>query len=101
DNRPPLLRLTGIINPDPTANRTFVTVILSRETSVNNRHRLFGIGVVNGEVAAFQNLQTERRKIVIRDRLEVSPGPIAVRRIVLTVRFILALARKGHAKAIA
>ena len=64
---------------------------LSRETGINNRHRLFVIVVVNGEVAAFQNLKTERRKVVIRDGFEVAPRAIPVRHIILTINFIFDL----------
>ena len=74
--------------------------MLARKTRVHNRDRLFCVGIVHREIAAFQNLQPECRKIVIGYGFKVSAGPIAVGKVILTVNFVLAAAGKRHSEPI-
>src|SRR5262249_49201526 len=98
DNGPPRLRFTGIINPNASPDRAFVAPIFSRETGIDDRHRLFGVRIINSEVTAFQYLQPERPKIIVRNEFVVSARSIAVLEIVLAVHLVLTLAIKGHPK---
>ena len=72
--------------------RALVAPIFSRETRVHDCDRLFRIAVVDREIAAFENLQTERREITVGDRFEIAARTIAIGQIFLPIDFVLALA---------
>src|SRR5205823_3155202 len=99
DDGSPRLWVARIENSNPVTDRAFTTIIFSRKTGVYQRDWLFCVGVINGEVAAFQDFQTEGGKIIVRDRFKVAPRPIAVGHILLAVHLKLPLAVEGHAKA--
>ena len=80
-------------------DRAFTAIIFSRKTGVYQRDCLFCVGVINGEVATFQDFQAERGKIVVRYRFEVAARPIAVGHIFFAVHFKLPLGIEGHTKA--
>ena len=101
DNGAPRLGLAGIKNPNLMTKRALIAPMLARKTRVHNGDWLFRIGVVDGEIAAFQNFQSERAKIIVRDRLVISARPVAIGQIILSVHFVLAAAGEGHLKAIA
>ena len=98
DDCSPRLGLPGIENANPATDWTFVTKIFLSKARVDDGHRLLRVRIVDAEIAAFQDLQTERRKIVIRDRFKVSLWAIAIRDVILSVHFILPEAVEGHAK---
>ena len=101
DNSSPRLRLTGIEDSDLVTNRALVAPIFSGKTRIHNCHRLFRIDIVDGEITAFENFQTKRREIIVRDRFEISARAIPIGEIILTVNFVLALAVECHAEATA
>src|SRR3954463_3507223 len=72
DNRTPRLGLSRIKHPNPFTEWAFVTEIFSGEASAHNSHRLTAVGVVQGEVAPFDNFQTHRRKVTVRDEIEIT-----------------------------
>ena len=82
------------------AKRALVAPIFPGKARINNRHRLLGIAVIDREIAAFENLQSECQKIIVRYGFEISARPVSIRQIILTVHFVLAAAGERHAKAV-
>ena len=88
------LRLSRIENANLVTNRALIPPIFSGKTRVHDRDRLFRIGIIEREIAAFQNFQAERGKITVRDVFKVSARTIAIGQIILSVDLILAGRRK-------
>src|SRR5438105_2284010 len=82
------------------SERTLVTPVFSGEARVNDRDRLLGVAVLDGEIAAFAKLESERGEVTVGDRFEIPARTIAIGQIILAVDFILAAGREGHAEAI-
>ena len=60
----------------------------------------FASRVVDGEIAAFANLEPEGGEVVVGDGFEVAGGTIAIGQIILAIDFVLPVRREGHAEAI-
>ena len=80
------------------ADCALVAPVFSGEAGINDRHRLFRVGVIYREVPAFQNFQAQRGKIIVRNGLEVPLRPVAIRHITLSVHFVLTETVKGHSE---
>ena len=72
DDRAPRLRLRRIEMPHLVAERALLPQYFARETGVDDRDRLFRVAIVEGEIAALQNLQAEGVEIAVRDRFGVA-----------------------------
>src|SRR5439155_13275241 len=60
DNRSPWLRFGGIKNAHLMPERALVPPVLSSKTRVHDRHRLLRVIVIDREIAAFADFQSER-----------------------------------------
>src|SRR5438477_9076329 len=101
DDRAPRLRFAGIENSNLMAERALIAPIFSDKARVYDRDRLFRVRVINCKIAAFQNLETERGKIIVRDRFEIPARSIAVSQIILPVYLVLSRRCKSHPEAVA
>ena len=64
----------------------------------HNRDRLFRIVIVDREIAALQNFQSDRRKVTVGNELKVALRPVAIGDVSLAIDFVLAEAAEGHAE---
>ena len=97
-NRAPRLRLGRIEEPNSFSQRTLVPIIFPGETGVHHRHRLSGIVIVDGEIAALQDFQADGGKITVGDKFKIALRPVAIGHVAFTVHFILTESAEGHAK---
>src|SRR5437762_2483991 len=63
----PWLWLRGIIDPNAAAEWAFITPIFLRKTRAYDCNRLFCIGVIDREIAPFENSQADSCEIAIRN----------------------------------
>ena len=100
DDGAPRLFFAGIEDADLMSERALVAPILLREARIHDRDRLLRVGVVDGEIAAFVNLEAEGGEVIVGDGFEIAARTIAIGQIILPVDFILPGRCEGHAKAI-
>ena len=92
--------LRGIEDAHLVAERALVAPMFAREAGVHDRDRLFRVAVVDGEIAAFENLQSERGEVAVGDGFGVALRPIAIGHVALPIDFVLAEVGEGHAETI-
>src|SRR5213076_3596660 len=96
----PRLWLTRIEDAKLMDDCALICPILPRETRVYDCDRLLCVKVIDRKVAAFQNLQTNCGKVIVRHRFEVPAGTIPIGHVRLAVDLVLALTGERHAEAI-
>ena len=80
--------------------RALIAPMFAREARVHDRDRLLRVAVVDREIAAFMNLETERGEVAVGDGFEIAARTIAIGQIILAIDFVLPAGREGHAEAI-